>query len=177
LGEGGAKHRMRAQKPVLLFFPRLYNFIFSSIVRLLFFSGEPTMTRPAHFPWVSPYIMASDLASAVAFYQKAFGFTLKEQQPEHAELYYKDQIIMLGQEGAYGSKSKSPKSSGIESPINLYIYVENVDEFHKNAVEFGAKAMGAPENMFWGDRMCRLQCPEGYLWAFALGIPCNSTKT
>ncbi|HEV2613306.1 MAG TPA: VOC family protein [Gammaproteobacteria bacterium] len=137
------------------------------------------MTRPAQFPWVSPYIMASHLDSALEFYTKAFGFELKEKTPEHAELRYKDQILMFGQEGSYGSTSKSPKSSHTESPITLYIYCENVDEFHRNAVESGAKSLSAPEDMFWGDRMCRLQCPEGYGWAFAtnLGIPCNSSKT
>lgn len=134
------------------------------------------MSRPAHFPWVSPYIMVSQLDSAIAFYQKAFGFEPKEHTPEHGEMRYKDQILMFGQEGTHGSTSKSPKSSKTESPINLYIYVENVDEFYKSAVESGAKSMGAPEDMFWGDRMCRLQCPEGYMWAFATNkVPCNKT--
>lgn len=132
------------------------------------------MSRPPHLPWVSPYIMVSNLETALAFYNKAFGFELKEKTPEHAEMRYKDQILMFGQEGAYGSQSKSPRSSGIESPINLYIYVENVDAFHKSAVESGAKSVGDPEDMFWGDRMCRLQCPEGYRWAFATNkVPCN----
>ena len=134
------------------------------------------MSRPANFPWVSPYIMVSHLESAINFYHNAFGFEFKEHTPEHAEMRYKDQILMFGQEGSYGSKSKSPKSSETESPVNLYIYVENVDEFYKNALESGAKSIGAPEDMFWGDRMCRLQCPEGYTWAFATNkVPCNKT--
>lgn len=134
------------------------------------------MTRAANFPWISPYITASNLKSAVEFYTKVFGFEVKDHSPEHAELRYKDQIMMFGQEGAYGGESKSPKSSGTVSPISLYIYCEDVDKFHKNAVESGAKSVGAPEDMFWGDRMCRLQCPEGYIWAFATNIgPCQKT--
>ncbi len=134
------------------------------------------MSRPAHFSWVSPYIMVSHLESALTFYHKTFGFEITETTPEHAEMRYKDQILMFGQEGAYGGKSRSPKSSQVESPITLYIYCEDVDTFYKNAVEFGAKSITAPEDVFWGDRMCRLQCPEGYTWAFATNkIPCNKT--
>jgi PhnB protein len=132
--------------------------------------------RPPHFPWVSPYIMVSHLDSAIDFYAETFGFEIKERTPEHAELRYKDQILMFGQEGSYGGTSKSPKSSHVESPITLYIYCEDVDAFHKNAVESDVKSVGAPEDMAWGDRMCRLQCPEGYIWAFATNrVPCNKT--
>lgn len=142
---------------------------------------------PAGFSWMSPYIIVKDVDIATDFYIKAFGFTLKEKISTqndgvntHAEMFYKNQSVMFGREGEYGGKksAKSPASSNIESPMSLYLYCEDVDKFHHHAVECGAKSLDAPVDMFWGDRMCRLQCPDGYIWAFAthLGIPCEDLK-
>lgn len=124
-------------------------------------------------PWVSPYITVSDVEKAAHFYKKAFRFEILELPPGedgvpvHGELSYKNQLIMVGKQGAWGGTTVTPAHSKVESPINLYLYCENVDEFYQAAVNAGAKSLGAPEDMFWGDRMCRLQDPDSYIWAFA----------
>lgn len=129
--------------------------------------------RPAKAPWITPYVMVKDVDKAVDFYEKAFGFEKLEvvkgehNTSLHAELQYKDHLIMFGKSGAYGGTSKTPHESGIESPMNLYLYCENVDNFHDHALKTGAKSLDAPADMFWGDRMCRLQDPDGYIWCFA----------
>lgn len=129
--------------------------------------------KPAGFPWLSPYIIVKDVAAAAQFYQKAFGFNVKDipkdQQGncEHAELTYQDQVIMIGKEGAWGGTTKTPKSSGVDSPINLYVYCDDVDEFYQHAIAAGAKSIVKPDDMFWGDRMCNLQDIDGYNWSFA----------
>ena len=46
----------------------------------------------------------------------------------------------------------------------------DVDSLYEAALKAGAKSLGAPENMFWGDRMCRLQDLDGYIWCFATAI-------
>jgi PhnB protein len=138
-------------------------------------------SRPSQFPWMSPYLTVKIVDDAIDFYAKAFGFTLKERSKGedgvtiHAELFYKDQLLMLGPEGNWGNfETKTPKTSGVNSPINLYLYCEEVDKFYQHAISAGAEGFSPPEDMFWGDRMCRLTCPEGYVWAFAtyLGVPC-----
>lgn len=129
-------------------------------------------------PWVSPYIMVKDVKKSTDFYQAAFHFQVRDLARDenntitHAELLYKGQLLMFGQEGGWGSTSRCPTSSGVECPISLYLYCEDVDAFYKHAVEAGAKSITAPENMFWGDRMCSLQDPDGYVWCFAshLGV-------
>lgn len=129
--------------------------------------------RPEGYAWLSPYLTVQDADSAMKFYQKAFNFEKKETvlgqdgTTWHAELKYKDQVIMLGKQGAYKSTIKSPTSSGVESPITLYLYCEDVDKFHAHAIAHGAVSLGEPEKMFWGDRMCRLKDPDGYVWCFA----------
>jgi len=135
-----------------------------------------TKPRSPEFPWVSPYIIVKDVDAATDFYIKAFNFSKKELAPGddgksiHAELRYKDQVIMLGKEGAYGGTTCSPATTQVESPMNLYIYCENVDQFHQHAIKAGAESLSAPEDTFWGDRMCRVKCPDGYVWAFATNI-------
>lgn len=132
--------------------------------------------RPAGVTWVSPHFTAKNVDELIPFYQKAFGFEVLEaaKGPDgttwHAELRYKDQMIMIGKSGAYGGTTKSPLETGIESPMNLYIYCEDVDNFYQHAVKSGAKSLAAPEVMFWGDKMCRLQDPEGYFWCFATHV-------
>src|SRR5947208_3037975 len=111
---------------------------------------------------VSPYLTVIDVDKAADFYQKAFQFTLSEVKSDddgkgmHAEMDYNGQLIMAGKQGAFGSSLKSPRTSGVESPITLCLYCDNVDEFYKSAVANGAKSISAPEDMPWGHRMCRL---------------------
>jgi PhnB protein len=128
---------------------------------------------PAHASWLSPYITVLDVDKAVEFYKNVFRFEVKNLVPGedgsgwHAEMQHKDQLIMCGKQGKYGGTSKAPAVSGIECPITLYLYCDNVDTFYTEAVSKGAEPLGAPEDMFWGDRMCRLKDLDGYVWCFA----------
>jgi len=130
------------------------------------------MTQSSQTSSVSPYLTVTDVDKAADFYQKSFQFTLSEIKPGedgkgiHAEMAYKGQLLMFGKEGAYGSPLKSPHTSGVESPITLCLYCDNVDEFYKAAMAHGAKSVGEPEDMFWGYRMCRLQDLDHYTWCF-----------
>lgn len=122
---------------------------------------------------VSPYITVQDVDKAANFYKAAFRFDIHELARGedgvtlHAELTYKSQLIMLGREGAYAGKCKPPVSNGVESPITLYVYTDNVDDFYQHAVSNQAAGITPPEDMFWGDRMCKLKDPDGYVWCFA----------
>ena len=49
-----------------------------------------------------------------------------------------------------------------------------MDTFYEKALQQGAKSLSAPEDMFWGDRMCSLQDPEGYSWYFATHLGNNN---
>lgn len=129
--------------------------------------------RPEGAPWVSPYIIVKNVDEAVDFYIKAFGFEKihivagEDNTSWHAETRYRDHLIMFGKAGAYGGKTQPPIKTGIESPINLYLYCEDVDELYNKALEAGARSLSAPEDTFWQDRMCRLQDLDGYVWCFA----------
>ena len=131
------------------------------------------MGRENHHSILSPYIMVQDVKKAAEFYKTAFHFEINELAPGdkedvvHAELSYKNQLIMLGKQGAWGGTSKSPATSGVESPISLYLYTADVDAFYKHALQQHAESVIAPDDMFWGDRMCSLKDIDGYVWCFA----------
>lgn len=122
--------------------------------------------------WVIPYISVSEIKQSLAFYQAAFGFQpidIAEDQDGraiHAEMRYQGMVIMIGLAGACDETSKTPKQSGQLSPISIYVYVHDVDQFYQNAIAQGAINVGEPEDMFWGDRCCRLQDQDGYIWCF-----------
>ena len=108
--------------------------------------------KPSPAQTLSPYLTVTNVDAAAKFYQQAFNFDLLELNsdndgtPIHAEMKYKDQLIMFGKEGSHGSSLKSPKTSMTESPITLCLTCEDVDHFHHAAVSHGAKSISAPED-------------------------------
>ena len=132
--------------------------------------------RPAGTPWLSPYLTVRDADKAIDFYQRAFGFEKRSAIPGpdgrtgHAELTFKDALVMLGPECAGEPRSKAPATTGVASPVSLYVYCEDVDTLYTRATAAGARADGPPENMFWGDRVCRLTDPDGHAWFFATNV-------
>src|SRR6202047_5128089 len=95
---------------------------------------------------VSAMLTVSDIAAAVAFYQKAFGFTKRgimngpDGKPIHAELTLRGATLMLGPENPPLGK-RSAKTIGA-SPATLFLYVENVDKAVAKAASLGATALG-----------------------------------
>jgi PhnB protein len=117
---------------------------------------------------VSAMLAVSDVKAAVAFYQKAFGFTKRgvmngpDGRPIHAELTLRGTTLMLGPENP-ARGMRSAKTVGA-SPASLYLYVENVDKTVAKAVGLGATTQGQVMDMFWGDRCGMVVDPDGYGW-------------
>lgn len=130
--------------------------------------------KPNNMTWVSPYLVVTDIKSCLEFYEKTFGFktraTLTDDSGSvvHAEIVYRDSVMMLGLESR-DKISKSPKTlSGC--PVIFYIYTEDVDDFFQSARQAGAEVVEEPTAQYWGDRTCTLRCPQGYLWTFAQNV-------
>jgi PhnB protein len=134
--------------------------------------------RQAGYPWMIPYFIVRDAEAAIDFYQKAFGFEKRMAMPGqdgksmHVEMTWRDTMIMFGPEAAAagGMSHKSPASSGVASPISMYVYCDDVDALFARAVAAGAKAIRPPQDMFYGDRTCTVEDPDQYWWSFATNV-------
>jgi PhnB protein len=128
---------------------------------------------PEGFSSVTPVFIFKDSRRAIDFYKQAFGAQELFVMPGpdgngvmHAQLKIGNSIIMLGDECA---ESKSVETLG-GSPLSLYLYVENVDQAYRRALEAGAQSLMAVEDMFWGDRTGTVQDLFGYHWTLATHI-------
>jgi uncharacterized glyoxalase superfamily protein PhnB len=129
--------------------------------------------RPPQMPWLSPYLTVKDSAAALDFYQRAFGFEKRSAVPMpdgrigHCEMVWNDAMIMFGPEATCGGTCKAPVTLGVVSPVSLYVYCNDVDALAARAEKAGAKVEMPPQDMFYGDRVCRLTDPDGHVWHFA----------
>jgi PhnB protein len=127
---------------------------------------------PPGFHSVTPSLTLKNTKKALDFYSKAFGAKVLDSFPNlqgdgimHAVIQIGNSLIMMGDEMA-GGACKSAESLG-ESPMSLFIYVEDVDVAFQKAVAAGATATMPVMEMFWGDRAGNLKDPFGYQWMIA----------
>jgi uncharacterized glyoxalase superfamily protein PhnB len=122
---------------------------------------------------ITSYLYYEDVAGALRFLSKAFGFKRYGPQVKgaggkinHAAMKLGDDIIMMGYPGP---KYKSPKRLR-QATHCLYINVENVDKHFKRAKKAGAKILEEPRNEEYGHRRYGAEDPEGQQWYFAQEI-------
>lgn len=132
-----------------------------------------TTPIPAGYGTVTPYLACSDARREIEFLKKALGaegrhtmLCPETQRVMHAEVKIGTSIVMLGDAMPEGGCSKAPKDLG-GSPASFYLYVQDVDAAFARATKAGGKATCEPTDMFWGDRMGVVECPEGYAWTIA----------
>ena len=120
---------------------------------------------------VTPHLICAGAANAIEFYKKAFNAVEEVRLPGpqgrlmHAMIRIEGSAVMLVDEmpewGAFGPKALKG------SPVTIHLYVEDVDVFVKRAVAAGAKITMPLDDMFWGDRYCKLEDPFGHHWSVA----------
>jgi len=120
---------------------------------------------------ITPSLIVRDAAKAIDFYKKAFGAEeiVRIAGPTgaimHAELRIGDSPIMLA-DAVPGMGCKDPGGYG-GSPVSFYVYVEDVDAAWKRATDAGAKPQHGLADMFWGDRLGRVEDPFGHQWTLS----------
>jgi PhnB protein len=124
---------------------------------------------PKGYEGVTPYLICNNAEAAIDFYTRAFGAVelFRIGQPGmvgHAEMKIGNAIIMLADE--FPPMALSPESIG-GSPVSLYIYVEDVNEFTGKAVAEGLEVIKPVADQFYGDRSGHFKDPFGHLWGFA----------
>ena len=123
---------------------------------------------------VTPHLICAGAADAIEFYKKAFNAVEEGRIPGpqgrlmHAMIRIGDSAVMLVDEmpewGALGPKALKG------SPVTIHLYVADVDRFVERAVGAGAKITMPIDDMFWGDRYCKIEDPFGHHWSVATHV-------
>ncbi len=121
---------------------------------------------------ITPTLTIRDCAKAIEFYKRALGAQEISRMPSpdgksiwHAELRIGDSAVFMNDE--MPGMGRPAPSADDPVPVTMWLYVPDCDAAFNKAVAAGAKEMGKPTDMFWGDRCAGVADPFGYVWSFA----------
>jgi PhnB protein len=126
---------------------------------------------PDGYHTVTPYLIVSNAAKALEFYQRAFDakelmrLAMPNGKVGHAEIMIGDSRLMLADEAPEWD-ARSPQTIG-GSSVFLALYVEDVDAVISRAVAAGAKLFKPVADQFYGDRSGSVTDPFGHKWTIA----------
>lgn len=118
---------------------------------------------------VTPYILYEDVATAMDFLSRAFGFeevlryTGAEGYVNHAEMRIGEGRIYLGDSGDH---YRNPRKVGHET-VGIDVVVDNVDATFERAQAAGTEIKEPPADQIYGSRRFIAIDPEGHYWFFS----------
>jgi PhnB protein len=133
-----------------------------------------TKSIPDGYHAITPYLIMDGASSAIEFYKTVFGAIERMRigapggKIGHAELLIGDSVIMLADESPE-MEARGPKSIG-GTPVSLLLYVEDVDNVVRRAIDAGATLRRAVETKFYGDRSGTVNDPWGHVWNVATHV-------
>jgi uncharacterized glyoxalase superfamily protein PhnB len=119
---------------------------------------------------ITPYLYYEDVASAMRFLAKAFGFRRfgavsrgRDRKINHAAMKAGSHVVMMGRPPtAY----RNPKRLG-QATQCLLLDVRGVDAHFQRALEAGARVLQEPADTPFGTRRYGVTDPEGHEWYFS----------
>jgi PhnB protein len=133
-----------------------------------------TKPVPEGYHTVTPYLTVDGATEAIEFYKRAFGAVDRVRMDVpggkigHAELQIGDSLVMLS-DAFPQTRSRSPKELG-GTTGGVFLYVEDVDETVRQAVDAGATVTMEVADQFWGDRFGSVADPFGHVWSIATHV-------
>src|SRR4029077_12193079 len=131
---------------------------------------------PEHLHTVTPRLVVSDGAAAIAFYRRAFRagqigdrFTGPNGELIHAETRIGDSVVMVTEDAVDGPVSSPERLGGMVTCV-MSLYWEDVDVAGERAVGAGAEVIYPLEDQFYGERGGRLRDPFGQQWMMSQHI-------
>ena len=118
----------------------------------------------------TPYLVVHDAGEAIDFYTRAFGAkevmrVESHGRIGHAQIRIGNSRIMISDEHPE-TGALSPRSIG-GSPVRIFLYVRNADNFVGRAVAVGAKVRQLVDETAYGDRSGSVEDPFGHIWHVA----------
>jgi uncharacterized glyoxalase superfamily protein PhnB len=142
-------------------------------LKLMAFIEGMRRAAPPVMPRVIPHLVYSDVAGAIPWLTRAFGFaelqSLRVLDEDgsigHCAMSVGDPegrgVVMMGPPSVHGGAP----SGGVSATV--HIYVRDIERHYARAVEAGARILIPLETAPWGDRRYQAADPEGRLWHFA----------
>jgi PhnB protein len=118
-----------------------------------------------------PYLICKGAAQMIQFYRQAFGavedfrLVMNDGRVGHAELTIGGARFSVADEFPEMSCSSPLHYGG--SPVNLHLYVDDVDAIVARARAADARVLAEPTDEPYGDRVARLADPSGHVWMIA----------
>jgi PhnB protein len=134
----------------------------------------PALPIPDGYRSVNAYLIVTDAAQAIDFYQRAFGARelYRLMMPNggigHAEIQIGDTRVMLANESPQRNV-KSPSTLG-GSSVHLLMYLADADAAMKQALAAGATETRPIQTQFYGDRSGTITDPFGHVWTLATHV-------
>ncbi len=123
---------------------------------------------PENTPRISPYLYYQDVAAALEWLGRSFGFSERMAVKHgngmimHAELELGGNIVMLGTpldpDGKPNAAANGPRHAG------LMCYVDDVNAHFETAKAAGATIVTPPADQDYGSRTYTASDTEGQLW-------------
>ena len=136
---------------------------------------------PKGWPQISNSIFYQDVAGALEWLVKSFGFServvIKGEDGAilHAELEFGAGVVMLGEV----SKEKnwdSPENLQGANTQSLYVFVDDIDAHCQRARAAGAQILEEPSTRDYGDRVYGALDCEGHQWWFGQRVDDDAWK-
>jgi PhnB protein len=115
---------------------------------------------------VTPAITIKGCAEALEFYKRAFGAEEVMRAPDPSGKFIWHAMMRIGDSPVF-MNDEIPGMGSPARPIQLWLYVEGVDNAFKRATNAGCTVMMPLADMFWGDRMGKVTDKWGNEWALA----------
>ena len=126
--------------------------------------ANPVQKRPEGFHTVNPYLVVNGAAKVMEFLKQAFdakdvgeAFKAPDGKIMHATLQLGDSMVEIG-------------DSNEPMPMNLHMYVDDVDGLYRRAIAAGGTSVREPETTFYGDRSAGVKDPGGNNWWLACHV-------
>lgn len=122
--------------------------------------------KPEAYSSVSPYLIVDGAQGTIDFLKRVFGAVELRRFPDdagkiiHAEVRIDDTVVMI----ADSAESWQPVSS------HVHIYVEDVDETYKRALEAGATSVQEPVKKEDADKRGGVKDAGGTTWWIATKV-------
>ena len=112
-------------------------------------------------------LYVEDLNKTVKFYE-TLGFVTKKREVNHATVYinwfFMDFILVKSEDKPKFKEEAISKNKG--AGMYVYISVDDVDSFYKDAVKVGLRPSSEPRDWPWGNREFVIRDPDGYKLVF-----------